>query len=617
MDQAAFIRWALDDARTVEERYTTELLVELGVSRWNARHKIYRSLSLEQIMERNRQRYLNPAYEPRYTAAEVEKAAEALPEFKECVSLGGGYQQRPIRDLKVLAFLTQLEMFWLSGSEVADVSVFAQLPNLRVLKFSSERCLDWRPLAECRALRELELGLDQSWWHGHTHWPDVTGLERLEQLEKLSLTGNLLMFAPGVCWPKVRTATLRCQPLAAPDLRRLPQLPACELLTLAGVERLDGIGLFPRLRNLKLETGVRDFAPLAALEQLTCFECNAFEPHDVSPLARLPRLQVAAFDTRFKSTLHLPAPRDFAVLAESPSLRELHVAGCPPVEAEVRMVNSLLTKWNDELLAPAPRPVPDALRFIVAPWKLHPRHNEVITDPEDNGLPDEGLRAAEGRWVARFAAQAISARLGCADWGEATADALCRRLGVEIQAFAVVEKLPEIVAATRSVLAQLRHEYKATIQIHLKSPELKPTPEREQLEQQFRERQEEEEAKIREQEQKELLERLHRYELKKQLGEVIKPEDFAPPPRPVPPPDDEPEEMDDDDGYGDGDVKVEKKPDPPQLFLDDEHPLAENYRLYGVLTLAEFWVGNHHRDIAVYLMGRKPDQEFPEEKPAA
>lgn len=54
MDQAAFIRWALDDARTVEERYTTELVVEQGVSWWNSRHKIYKSLSLDQRMERDR-----------------------------------------------------------------------------------------------------------------------------------------------------------------------------------------------------------------------------------------------------------------------------------------------------------------------------------------------------------------------------------------------------------------------------------------------------------------------------------------------------------------------------------------------------------------------------------
>jgi len=613
MDSEDFIRWALDDARTVEERYTTELLVEQGVNWWNSRHKIYRSLSLEQISERNRQRQLNPAYDPRYTEEDVHKAAEAWPGIKDWWCSYWGYNQRPIRDLKVLGFFPHLEMFQLPGSEVTDVSVFAELPNLKVLHFGSSRCEDYRPLARCPQLRELTLSVGSKFGQQYSVWPDVAGLEQMVELEKLSLTGNLLAFAPGLGWPKVRVATLKCEPLPARDVHRLPQLPACEILTLAGVERLDGIEAFPHLRNLRLETDVRDFAPLTALERLTCFHCGGFEPVDVSPLARLPRLQVATFDARYQFAVNAPKPREFAVFAEAPALRELHVLNCPPVEAEVQTVNSLLITWNDALLAPVPRALPPTLRFIIAPWSKHPHNNDTKLDPEDHGVPDDGLRAAEGRWVARFAAQAVSQRIGCTDWGEATADGQTRRLFVEIQAFAVVEKLPEIVAATREVLAQLRHEFTATVQIHLKSPELAPTPERRELERQFLDKQEAEEDKIRELEQQEHLERLHRYEVRKQLGEAIKPEDFAPPPRPVPPPEEEDE--DDTDDVGEGGVKVEKKPDPPLIFLDDEHPLAGNYRMLGCLTLTEFWVGNHHRDIATYLMDREPDEEIPEEKP--
>lgn len=620
MDQAAFIRWALDDARTVEERYTTELVVELGVSWWNSRHNIFIQETLEQRMERDRQRFLNPAYDPRYSEADVRKAAETWPTIKHWWFSPYGLDKRPIRDLKVFAFFTHLEEFHMPGGEVADVSVFAGLPKLRVLKFGSTRCVDLRPLAGCRQLRELDLALHQGCGRAQSQWPDVTGLDRLVQLEKLSLAGNLLTFPPGQSWPNVKMGALRCEPLAARNVRDLPQFPACEILTLAGVERLDGIEAFPRLRNLQLYSEVRDFAPLTALDQLTCFTCTAWEPVDVSPLVRLPRLQVATFDTRFKGNLHPVKPRDFAVFAEAPALRELHVLGCPAVESEVQTINTLLATWDDVLLAPTPRPLPPALRFIIAPWKLHPQTIAVKLDPGDNGVPDEGLREAEGRWAARFAAQAVSARLGCTDWGTTSADARYRRLDVTIEAFAVVEKLPEIVATTRQVLAQLRHEFTAHIQIDLKSPELKPTPEQKELEQQFRDRQDAADWERREQEQKEHLERLHRYELKKQLGEAIKPEDFAPPPRTpevLEPEDEADEEDENDDGNFSGDVAVKEKSDPPPLFLDDEHPLANQYRMLGVLTLTEFWVGNHHRDIAAYLMGRQPDEEFPEEKPAA
>jgi hypothetical protein len=617
MDQAAFIRWALDDARTVEERYTTELIVELGVLWWNRDHKNFRGFNLEETSERNRQRSLNPAYDPRYSEEDVRKAAATWPTFKQWMFSPYGLNYRPIRDLKAFAFLTQLEYLSMPGSEVADVGVFAQLPNLKVLHFGSTRCVDLRPLAGCTQLQELALTTGMSFWRGHTQWPDVTGLERLAQLETLSLTGNLLAFAPGLSWPKVRVATLKCEPLAAPDLRRLPQLPACEILTLAGVERLDGIAAFPKLRNLKLETDVQDFTPLTALDRLTCFHCSALEPVDISPLTRLPRLQVATFDARYQFAYSGQRPRDFAVFAESPSLRELHVANCPPVESEVRMVNTLLTPWDEALLAPAPRPLPATLRFIIAPFNTHPNKNIPKLDPEDDGLLDGGLRAAEGNWVARFAEQAISAKLGCTDWGEASGNGTARGLYVEIQAFAVVEKLPAIVAATRTVLAQLRHEYAASICIRLKSPELKATPARLELEQQFRDQQDAEERVIYDQERKELLERQHRHELKKQLGEAIKPADFAPPPRPVPPPEEEEENEFDTDGTGEGDVLVKEKPDPPKLFLEDDHPLADNYRLWACLTLTEFWVNHRQRDIAVYLLGREPDEVRPEEPPPA
>jgi hypothetical protein len=78
----AFIHWALDDARSVEERYTVELLLELGTGRWNSKHKIYNFPSIEERMEKDRRRALNPAYEPEYSERDLRRAAEMFPEFK-------------------------------------------------------------------------------------------------------------------------------------------------------------------------------------------------------------------------------------------------------------------------------------------------------------------------------------------------------------------------------------------------------------------------------------------------------------------------------------------------------------------------------------------------------
>jgi hypothetical protein len=90
-----------------------------------------------------------------------------------------------------------------------------------------------------------------------------------------------------------------------------------------------------------------------------------------------------------------------------------------------------------------------------------------------------------------------------------------------------------------------------------------------------------------------------------------------PPSAPLPPPPWEREDDEDETAGGDGDVAVKEKPDPPPSWFDDEHPLADQYQLMGCLTLSEVWFMSHHRDIAVYLMGRPPDLEIPDEKPAS
>jgi hypothetical protein len=618
MNADGFIRWALDDARTVEERYTTELIVEVAMMWWNSRNNISRHESLEDMMERHRQRDLNPAYDPRYSEADVRHATESLPTVNMWWFSNGGLDTRPIRDLKAFGFLTHLEQVHLQFCEVTDVSTFAELPKLRSLKFTSNRCVDLRPLAGCAHLRELELGIGMGWGRVYSRWPDVSGLEKLGQLESLTLIGNLHVFPRGITWPNVRTAILKCDPLTVRSVRDLPQLPACEFLTLAGVEQLDGIEAFPRLRNLKVETDVRDFAPLAGLDKLTCFTCTGFEPLDVSPLTRLPKLQVAIFNANFQYALTAPKPRDFSVFAEAPALRELHVPGCPPVESEVKMLNSFLPPWDDVWLAETPRPLSAALRMIMAPLQKHPQNHDTKLDAGDNGLPDEGLRECEGRWTGRFMEKTITARLGEADWGTTTADGKTRRITVTIESFAVVEKLPQIVEAMREVLARLHHDYNVQFMVQLKSPKIVATPAQVQLEQQFQDERDKAEREHREQDQKEYLERLHRYELKKQLGKKIKPEDFVPPPpapMPLPPWEREDGEDDNDSSNEDGGVAVKEKPDPPPSWLDDEHPLADNYRLMGFLTLAEIWFMPHHRDIVIYLMRRQPDLEIPDEKP--
>lgn len=616
MNAEGFIEWALDARRTIEERFTLELILEQGVSRWNADRKIYKGIDWEARHELERQRSLNPAYEPRITEVDVRRTAECLHQLTSWW-LSRSYNERPIRDLKAFGFLTELVDFKLGSCEATDMSVFATLPKLRVLHIGSAECEDFSPLAECRGLRELSLGLGKSGLRVGSQWPNVAGLERLQQLETLHLSGNLLAFAPGVSWPKVRMAVLHCDPLPARSVRELPQLPACEFLTLGGVERLEGIENFPRLRNLTVNGNTRSFEPLAALKELTALTCSGFTPLDVRPLNRLPKLQCAIFNANYKFTLTAPPPRDFSPLAEAPALRELIVEGCPPVVEEVRTLNALLPPWEAELIAPEPRPVPP-LRMIVgrggAPHRSHPQ-----CEPEDQGLVDVAVRASQSKWLGRFLTQAISRKIGCTDWGTASGECAYRSFSVEIHSYAVVEKAREILEATREALARLRHDYIGTFWIRLQVIVPEASPAQKELEEKFQQEQEEAQWERDQKDRHDLLERQHRLDLKKQLGEEIKPEDFVVPPQtPLPPPPWEREdEQEDDDDTGIGDIKLKEKVEPPPDPWDNDHPLADKYALLATLTLEELWVLPHHRDIAIYLMRQQPDLEIPEEPKAS
>jgi hypothetical protein len=612
MDTDAFILWALDDARTLEERFTLEMLLEQGVNRWNVIHNIHMPFNWESLRERERQRSLNPAYQPKVRERDVRRTAECLHLFKSWWN-SRSFNERPIRDLKAFGFLSELEEFKMS-CEATDVSIFTTLPKLRVLHFGSADCEDFSPLAGCRQLRELALSLSKSGVRVGSHWPNVKGLEQLQQLESLSLTGNLLAFARGVMWPNVRTATLHCDPLAARSVSELPQLPACEFLTLTGVERLDGIENFPRLRNLTITSETRSFEPLTALKDLTALTCSGFTPLDVRPLARLPKLQGLIFNASFKYSMVAPQPRDFSPLVEAPVLRELLVVDCPPVETEVKTMQALLLPWDDVLLAAAPRPVPP-LRMIVAPHnKGWPRRNEPLLEPDDHGLPDVALRKFQGEWVGRYLFKAISKKIGCEDWGTAGAEGVYRHCSVEIHAYAIVEKAREILEAAREALARLRHDYIGSFWIRLQSPVPEPTPAQKELEEQFQKEQEEAQWERDHKDRQDLLERQHRIELKKQLGEEIKPEDFVVPPQlPLPPPPWECEDEEEDGNDGDGGIALKEKKEPPPDPWDNDHPLADKYALLATFTLEELWILPHHRDIAVYLIRQEPDLEIPED----
>jgi hypothetical protein len=627
MQTESFVAWALDDSRTRDERYTVEVLVEQGIRHWNSQRKIYRDTSFEESYAKSRERKLNPAYQPDYDEDGLRKTAESLADLKNWWP--GGHA---IVSLAPLRFFPSLEWVWIHNFGGTDLSPLTDLPLLRKLLLGPLGtdfgcpCADYTPLARCASLRELTLGFG-------CVWPDFNHFGDLQQLELLEISGNLLALPRGLVFPRVRRAKLYCRPLYARSVTDLPQLPACEFLTLQGVERLDGIEQMPSLRNLILEGHCESFAPLTALKHLTFLNVvvqdrrdPALLPRDVTPIAQLPELRVFQIGPRFK--VYPDMPRDYLPLAEARALREIEVRHCPPVQMEVASIQAGLPPWDDVFLLETARPL-GPLTLIIAPHAMHPTRREEQLDPDDNGLIDVGLREAESRWVSRFAAETISARLGVADWGEIRANAACRILQLRIESYGIVERLPEIVDATREVIARLRPDYYASFGIHLRIRPAALTPAQQAVEDRLQRERYDWESEEQAREQAEYLERLHEFELKKQQGLEIDPADFSPPPpgeyKPAKTPagagpaDDEADQDEADFSnadYNDGDddiaVAADEEPDVP-ILEDYQHPLAAEYLCAGTILLDEMWLYAHLAGIGCHLMQRQPDREIAEE----
>jgi hypothetical protein len=332
---------------------------------------------------------------------------------------------------------------------------------------------------------------------------------------------------------------------------------------------------------------VRDLTPLTALPGLTWLSYQGALPLDAAPLALAPSLLHATFITQHTFGIDKAPPRDYAPLAASPTLREITVTGCPPVELEVAALNAALTPWDDLFLLPEPRPVPP-LRASVAPQKLHPGRVEPHLRPDEQVPPDIGIRLCEEKWVHRFGTAWMTERLGHPDWGNVQASGLHRSLVAWVECYEDLPRFPVIIEALRTLLAQLRSEYLGHLYLRLRVPPPPPTAAQQQLIKQFREQQDEADFEQRQRDQQERLERLHLFQLKQQQGEAIDPKEFSPTPKapyPVPPWEEESDDDEDADDEGSGNFAVKTKPDPPPDPYDDEHPLADNYRLWFTFTL--------------------------------
>lgn len=651
-----FSQWALDDARTPDERYLIYLVCE-ACRLVQHQRKPYEQQCKEFFQHppwhQWEEFFLNPLLMPSFREQETELAAAMSPWLKKFI-VGPEYRRRRIGDAGgVFRFFPALEILELGSTALKDLSFLTALPNLRKFQILSPYLEDLEPLSECEALRDLTLHLSAYGcpiFEPPLHWVDARPLGKLQQLEVLNLLPNAAILQ-GLSFPSLHSAVLDCAACVQWNCEFLPDMPALHLLTLTGVQSLQGISRFSQLRHLQVSGPLREFGDLASLAHLDCFslETTTSWPQDVTPVSALPSL----LWVRFLGAM----PRNYWPLTQAPKLCELAVEGAPVVQLDVQAINAALRSWDEIFLAAEPQPLPP-LRFLAAEPGLDLRG--FLPPYPEEPIPVCRLHPKrfqlEIRWMHQRINEAVKRRLGdrAIDYAphsyEHTWDYVS---GVEIQTLEAVNRLPELIQILRETIACSPHPWKISIVSHLRLTEMEMSEQQkrwlQQIDQPHYDRMDAEEHERWKLRQAHLIETEFRLRSSQEDGEAPDPADFIPPEEltnsiyrepayarttgtdddtntedddaeddtPEDNPDfalkpfDEQEQNPPGDNDNDDDNSVATAPplDPPPGFLDDPyaHPLADSYAFIATLTLDTFYQYGSNLATVMQLLGREPD----------
>jgi len=651
MTPEEFITWALDPARTVEEKFTVEVLTEHGLSQWKARNVPLKQRDfckeMDRAEKRRELRQHNPAYVPQLRREDVERAAPMLAISNYWSHMGSW--DRKLGDLTALKVMQRAENLHVNDVDGADLAPLAALPALKALHLQTSNLCGAAALGRCLALEELHFRCPQS-------WPETPPLHLLPALKRLAWYANIFLLEEMPALPALErlatgtSAGFRDLPLR--HMGRLPRMPALRMLQFRPCGDLAGIERFPELLGLDLEGFIPSLEPLSALQKLTHLKLTLLSPVSLKPLAALPELRWLMI----RSDL----PFDYSPLAELPRLRELLTppwlprrdgtdAADAPVPLDVSTIRSLLEPWEADFagLRPEPLPLPP-LRCIVRPENKPEQDCSAFPPTPPPFLDNIHLRASFAAWAGRKVVTALDALLG-KSWrglddddeetggrvsgfsdipGMSLHDTGGFRQGQSftIQTAEAAERLPEIIECIRRVWATLPGNWTAFIVVDL-NPEWVRCADywKSGARRRFEEFEEEErDMEERRRKLRDYQERALRLQMAREAGHTIVPEDYAPDAKThdIWQSDqelrDQQDEANDDaisaaeDDDEDGGVAV-KEAD-PQRDEPDKHPLGEAYQLYANLYMDLFIVAPHTKLAAAILMGEIPE-EIPEEPP--
>jgi len=574
-----FREWALAPERTLEERCTVERIVENTRRAWRQAHGIQVTEDIGLLMERGRARKLNPAYEPVASREDIERAADVL---EEVTTLGfDASSDRPIRDIQALRFCGGLKQLSVNHAGVSDWSPLEALVHLEKLKIVDRVASDLRVLARLPGLQELSLTLE-------CPWPELEGLENLEQLKKFTFQGNILIMEQIPRLRGVREASFGARlglggtPIR--DVHRLPDMPELRVLSLFSTYRLAGIERYPELLNLEISGWLDDLTPLTSLKRLTFLTIGGGRYESLEPLTALKELR--------QLKVRREDPQDYAPLVELPHLHAIEAEQAPIGDLELDGLRAMLPPWSEEFALTEPRPLPP-LRLTTTPQlvlNFDVNDGSFTGEPRDFG-EDHLLARAEAVWFAQEVNRRLGELIG-PDWGECPAGLMSRggQEMVYLTRFEDMQRITEIVQCLRQLIAEAKHPWTIFLSTRSEPTEFDRALEEDEEEEGSaeewdaeREREEWEEYQRHRAEHLAFLERAHRYKISKELGTPIDPKDFAPPKEES----DEPEE-----GH----------------FIDLEDEDAHVISMSCMLSLDELRVRDDEKETAEFLLGMKAEE---------
>ena len=573
-----FTAWACAPGRTLEERFGAQKLIEQTHNLWRKKHDIELDFNFEADRLRDKARSLDPGYVPSYERADTNHVDEILGDLKTLHL--SHYADRPLRDISFLRFCTELETLDIQHTEIADWSPLGALQKLTQLHIWENKSADLRVLGEIRSLRELRMYL-------YPPWPDLRGLERLENLTSLFFHGNILALNEVPYLPAVRVVDLGKTHTAALPLRNvagLPVMPELRNLKLESTCALDGIERYENLINLEVHGLFSDLAPLASLRQLTHVTLHNGDYPGLQPLAGLPDLR--------KVTLHIEFPPDLTPLVEVPRLHEIKLES-PVIPAELETLNSLCTPWSEEFEMKPARPL-DPVRLRVLSRDDHRTHDGDHTALPREWGDDAEMGKSEIRWFCNKLHRRLTRLLG-KGWGKKSSDNVPGHPGhnaICITRMEDIDRLPEIVATFRQLVASTRHPWKCVLMVdslaryELDFEEIQRDPETYDPEQ---DRMEWEEYFQKKRERRDFLQRKYRHQLSEETGVPI------PPPEPVLPAACAPQ---DEEGQAFEETEIP----------DHEYDLGTSLNLYATLTEKSIFIWPHQREQAEMLFEMKAEE---------